>query len=90
MIIGKHDTRRVRTDGKVFDLPRVLVFAEGMSPGTPHMWEPDSFRAPKAGEWFVSGSIPSAYKAVADGTNEYLIVLPGRKMKAVSGWAPAD
>lgn len=47
------------------------------------------FRAPKKGEWYLSGAIVEAYKAPNDLTIEYMIVEKAHKAKTITIEVPA-
>ncbi len=53
-------------------------FAESENPKRTwrHTVTTGEFRAPKKGEWFVSGAIPEAYRALRDMEQEYHIAVP--------------
>lgn len=46
-------------------------------------------RAPKKGEWYLSGAIVEAYQAPNDLTDEYTIVERGARAKQKLVWVPA-
>lgn len=58
-------------------LPEILTF-EDIAPGrsVACYYERLGHRAPRKGEFYVSGAIPAAYKARADLSSEYLVVKP--------------
>ena len=51
------------------------IFAEGARVGKRARWDGKPMRCPKAGEWFISGAIPEAYKAANDLNTEYFIAV---------------
>jgi hypothetical protein len=67
-------------------LPRVLVFDRH----GPCFWASVAFRAPKAGEFFVSGALPTAYLAGQDLSGEYQIVKPTFKARLVQRYVKGD
>lgn len=47
-----------------------------MSPHDVYRWDGQPARIPEAGEYFLSGAIPTAYKAGEGMTNAYFIAVP--------------
>ncbi len=47
-------------------------------------------RAPKKGEWFISGAIPVAYKAKNDLVSEYLVARPTHFAEPARGFVKGD
>jgi hypothetical protein len=53
-----------------------------------HTWKRIAFRAPKKGEYYVSGAIPAAYKAKNDLSTSFLIVEPLESFEQRMQWVP--
>lgn len=70
-------------------LPKVLPF-ELHGRSMLCFYERVGTRAPRKGEFFVSGAIPAAYRAPNDLTAEALIVRPTRYAKRVTAYEPGD
>jgi hypothetical protein len=66
---------KVKFDNKTWDLPSTLIFErDGTESRTSRFfYKVIGFRAPKKGEWFVSGAIPYAYRAINDLSTKFLI-----------------
>lgn len=76
-------------------LPQTLRFEDLGLPGERVIgghrcfYEKVEFRAPKKGEWFVSGAEPMAYRAKTDMmTTAYQIVRPTRYAVPAKGFVP--
>lgn len=69
----------IRIKGKKLCLPEAFRFNAVRH----RFYETVDYRCPHAGEWFVSGAIPQAYRAENDLSNEYLIVLPCEHAKQI-------
>ena len=52
---------------------------------TAYRWNGQPARAPKAGEFFISGALPVAYRANADLSTAYFIAVPVDPLEAVRG-----
>ncbi len=65
------------TDGPRASLPKLLQF-EGLhsAHGRKWTWTYRGFRPPKAGEWYASGAIVTAYRAPGDLEASYHVVAP--------------
>ena len=59
-------------------VPERVIFEGYGARGMTYRWERVDFRAPKKGEYYLSGAEPMAYQARADfsPTSRYLIVKP--------------
>lgn len=73
-----------KQDGKEWTLPDVLRFRTRSC-----FFYTVVYRCPKAGEWFLSGSIIKAYKITHDSTTKYLVATPTDKAKQVTAWVKA-
>jgi hypothetical protein len=71
------------------NVPLVLTF-EGLEVNAKWTWETLGYRAPKKGEYYLSGAIPMAYRALNDLSSEYFVVRPVTKHKLRSVWVPCD
>jgi hypothetical protein len=89
-LIRKDDVERVRANGKVYKLPKVMDFG-GNSHVVPKLatWRFVRYGAPKKGEYYVSGAIPQAYKAPNDLIGSYLIVEPHQWVKITTAYTTA-
>ena len=70
-------------------LPETLTFEDlpgGVGAGARCFFRTIGHRAPKKGEWFVSGAIPRAYRARGDLTSEYYVVVPTHYANPASGY----
>ena len=67
-------------------LPETLIFEDLGRPSMRCFYRIVAVRKPKAGEWFVSGAEPMAYKARNDLTTEYQIAAPTHLAKPATGW----
>lgn len=89
MLLKFTDTQKIDYGGKTWVLPAVLQF--GLRHTERYTWKFVDFRCPKAGEWFVSGAIPMAYRAGFDmSTSPYLIVEKVHFVKKISAWETQD
>jgi hypothetical protein len=76
-----HAAKLVVINGRTYTLPRALVFASNRCApkalrATPCQYDVIGFRAPKAGEYFLNGTIVQAYYAEQDLTTSYIIARP--------------
>jgi hypothetical protein len=63
-----------RQDGKKWTLPAMIVDGTYSVIGKSYDYEILGFRKPIKGEYFVSGAIPAAYKALNDLSTEYIVI----------------
>jgi len=82
-------TKRVRLNGKTWDLPEVVYAAEGML-GKPWFYKVLEYRIPQAGEYYLSGAIVRAYKAPAGMSSSYLIVELTVQAMQKHIWVPVE
>jgi len=81
----------VEHEGKrlTYALPATMPFikhSEGML-APRFFFDVVDYRAPKRGEFYVSGAVPEAYRAPSDGIRSmFLIVTPTDKAKQVTTW----
>ena len=66
--------------------PETLVFEDLGKTSLRCFYRLVAKRKPKAGEWYMSGAEPMAYKARNDLLSEYCIVAPTHQAKPASGW----
>lgn len=72
-----NNTKIVRIKGRKFVLPIVFSKYEYVNKRFSRVllfWDAVDYRAPKKGEYFLSGAIPQPYKATNDMTQEYLVI----------------
>ena len=81
----------VKLRGKRWKLPEVLHFEPGaVFPGRVYFYEVLDFRPPLAGEHYVSGASPAAYRTYNDLSTPHLVVKPTHKAIRVSRWARGE
>lgn len=68
-------------------MTREPVPFEGLGPC---YFERVAFRAPRKGEFYLSGAIVAAYRAPADLESRYHVVRPTFKALRVSAWQKGD
>ena len=76
--------KTVRIGDKSYTLPIVLRFF-----GNTHFYEVVGYRAPCAGEFYISGAIPEAYYTANDLQQEFLIAVPRERAMQVKVWVKA-
>lgn len=84
------DTKTFRSHGKRWTLPVVLRFGKrysdyGFDGGHAGEYEVE-WRAPRKGEWFLSGSVITAYEAFADMPEPSLVVTKIHEVERVTSW----
>lgn len=83
------ETKTFRSHGKRWTLPKVLRFGVRYSDhgfgGYAGEYDVE-WRRPKAGEWFISGAIPTAYKAFSDMIERQLVVTATHEVRKVERW----
>jgi len=84
------DSMIVRLKGKKWTLPEVVQFGDSSLTSPHYTYEVVDYRPPLAGEYYLSGAIPQAYKAPNDLSTPYLIVKQKAKMVRRQGWVPED
>ena len=79
----------VHMKGKRYTLPDVIKFGDSSLISPQFFYEVIDFRAPKAGEWYISGAIPQAYQAPNDLGIEFLIAKKTQQAVQRTAWVPA-
>lgn len=77
-------------------LPEVLPFEDlpGDVPGSRRtrecFYRKVATRAPRKGEWYVSGAVPMAYRAFNDLSSAYLVVVPTHRARKSNEWIKGE
>jgi hypothetical protein len=86
--------RRIAVTGHeppwIVEIPWVLWFPEGEHAGGYYFWDPQGYRCPEKGEFYVTPSANEAYVARKDMKDEYLIVKQTCPAKKVGTWRRKD
>lgn len=75
---------------KPANVPVVIPFEGLDEPGAKWSWQSLGYRAPKKGEWYLSGAIVMAYRAPNDLATEYFVVRPLLKHRLRQVWVPCS